>query len=144
MKEKVTIIFQNSDDARYFKNYASAAKATDGTVTGVYAGVMCSALKRSIIGPAEPIPEYVEGSLSEAVAEICQSAAKELEKASLKLAGKLTIEEIDKFSVHGAMPMRLAKCLLCAVDDTINWQFSAEATLKDIKALKRIDRNRMA
>lgn len=43
----VTIEFATPEDARNFLAYVEKAKAQEGTVTGVYAGIACSALKRA-------------------------------------------------------------------------------------------------
>lgn len=42
----ITLAFANADDAKYVRNYIADAKAKDGTVTGLSAGLMCSALRR--------------------------------------------------------------------------------------------------
>ncbi len=44
----VKIRFYDEDDKQAFLRYIQKAKEQDGTVTGVFCGIMCSALKRSI------------------------------------------------------------------------------------------------
>lgn len=46
MSEKVTIVFQDKADVAFFHRYIKKAKSQDGTVGGLYAGLLCSALKR--------------------------------------------------------------------------------------------------
>jgi len=46
---QVTITFQDADDRKWFEKYAKMAKSQDGTVTGLYSGLMCSSIKRSAI-----------------------------------------------------------------------------------------------
>lgn len=53
----VRIDFADADDLRYFTGYAAKAQMQDGTVSGLYAGLMCSALKRAKI---KPLPESTE------------------------------------------------------------------------------------
>jgi len=45
----VTIQFADAIDARNFLNYCAKAKAQEGTVGSLYAGLMCSALKRATV-----------------------------------------------------------------------------------------------
>ena len=45
----VLIEFANADDRDGFINYRERALKQDGTVSGLYAGIMCSAIKRSKI-----------------------------------------------------------------------------------------------
>lgn len=52
----VTITFSDDDDAGFFLRYVDKAKAQDGTVTGLYAGLMCSALKRATVESSEGKP----------------------------------------------------------------------------------------
>lgn len=47
----VTIQFNDLDDRRSFLNYVERAKASGGTVGGLYSGLLCSALKRATIVP---------------------------------------------------------------------------------------------
>lgn len=47
----ITLQFADSDDLKAFEKYIGMAKAQEGTVTGLYCGLMCSALKRSKIIP---------------------------------------------------------------------------------------------
>jgi hypothetical protein len=44
---KVTITFANKDDLAFFKRYIEMANSQQGTVGGLYAGLLCSALKRA-------------------------------------------------------------------------------------------------
>lgn len=48
-KPSVTIQFAALDDAKAFLKYKQMADAQDGTVSGLHAGLMCSALKRATI-----------------------------------------------------------------------------------------------
>lgn len=48
-EKQVLVQFKDHEDANYFRNYHASAVATDGTVTGVKSGLMCSALKRATI-----------------------------------------------------------------------------------------------
>jgi len=41
--------FASHEDLTYFREYAEHAKKTEGTVTGLKCGIMCSALKRANI-----------------------------------------------------------------------------------------------
>ncbi len=47
----VKIRFYDEDDKQAFLRYVEKAQQQEGTVTGVYAGIMCSALKHSTIKP---------------------------------------------------------------------------------------------
>ena len=46
-KTKFSIEFVDEHDAYAFLRYIEKAKEQDGTVTGLYAGILCSALKRA-------------------------------------------------------------------------------------------------
>lgn len=46
----VVVRFADGDDRANFRRYVERAKATDGTIGGLYAGLLCSALKRAHIG----------------------------------------------------------------------------------------------
>jgi hypothetical protein len=45
----IQITFRDTDDARNFKKYAEKARATGGTVVGLYSGLACSAIKHAVI-----------------------------------------------------------------------------------------------
>ena len=47
MKNTITLEFRDAEDLKYFTKYMVMAKEQGGTITGLYAGLMCSALKRS-------------------------------------------------------------------------------------------------
>jgi len=51
---KFTIQFMDADDAQQFRRYVEKAKTTEGTVSGLYAGLMCSALKRAKVKESKP------------------------------------------------------------------------------------------
>jgi predicted ATP-grasp superfamily ATP-dependent carboligase len=51
VKPMITIQFQDADDLKQFQRYMRMAKAQAGTVTGLYAGLLCSALKRAEVLP---------------------------------------------------------------------------------------------
>lgn len=51
---KFTIQFADADDAHQFRRYVEKAKASDGTVGGLWAGLMCSALKRATVKESKP------------------------------------------------------------------------------------------
>ncbi len=44
---KVTIQFADKDDAAFFKRYIEMANSQQGTVGGLYPGLLCSALRRA-------------------------------------------------------------------------------------------------
>ncbi len=44
----VKIRFYDEEDKRYFLKYVEMAKKQEGTVTGLYCGIMCAALRRSV------------------------------------------------------------------------------------------------
>lgn len=48
-KTEVTLEFASESDAQYFLNYFDIAKVAEGTVGGLNASLMCSALKRARI-----------------------------------------------------------------------------------------------
>ena len=73
--------------------------------------------------------------------EICETAGRDLAEASKRVLENLTPDEIKRFTA-GQYPYRLAKTLLCSVSDRIEQQWAAEATLGEIKALKRIRKSR--
>jgi hypothetical protein len=54
----------------------------------------------------------------------------------------LTDDERQRFSQHGTQFYRAAKILMVAVADEIEWQFSTECIKKDIKAVRKIRRQR--
>jgi len=43
----IAIQFKDLDDFKYFMKYVELAKAQSGTVSGLYCGLMCSALRRA-------------------------------------------------------------------------------------------------
>ena len=45
MKNTILIQFADADDLKRFKEYEAKVKAQDGTVGGLWSGLMCSALK---------------------------------------------------------------------------------------------------
>ncbi len=47
MKNTITLQFSDDDDFRYFQKYLGLCKKEQGTVSGLYAGLGCSALRRS-------------------------------------------------------------------------------------------------
>jgi hypothetical protein len=47
--KRLIIEFQDNADMNRFLSYAAQAKEQDGTVTGLYAGVMCSTIRDSSI-----------------------------------------------------------------------------------------------
>lgn len=49
----ITLQFADPEDLRRVERYIEMAKNRDGTVTGLWAGLMCSALKRS-----ETVPDH--------------------------------------------------------------------------------------
>lgn len=46
---KATIVFADADDFAFFNRYVKMAREQQGTVGGLYAGLLCSALKRAKI-----------------------------------------------------------------------------------------------
>lgn len=77
-----------------------------------------------------------------ALMEITKSAGKLLSEKARDVFFNLTFDEMAKFSHDGNFPYRLAKSLLCSVAEDIEWQFSAETTKPEIKAIKRIRKSR--
>lgn len=73
---------------------------------------------------------------------IAKDAGKLLEEKALSVLANMTEDEIVKLSLGATQPVRLAKSLICAVGDEVEFQYSAEATLREIKSIKRIRRNR--
>lgn len=56
----ILITFQSDEDAKYFLDYKSKADKQDGTVTGLYAGLMCSALRRARLANPKVIKTAIE------------------------------------------------------------------------------------
>lgn len=91
-------------------------------------------------------------ALRSALEELTQSAAAVLLAKSIEVAGKLSEDERDRFT--GAVtfaplrqvekPFRLARILLCACADEIEWQFSAECIKRDIRRVRRLRKQRYA
>ena len=50
----ITIQFADADDLKWFKTYIEKARASEGTVGGLYTGLLCSALKRATIKERKP------------------------------------------------------------------------------------------
>lgn len=48
-ENEIIVKFASHEDLTYFREYAEHAKKTEGTVTGLKCGIMCSALKRANI-----------------------------------------------------------------------------------------------
>lgn len=79
--------------------------------------------------------------ISKRIDEVCTEAGSDLAIACKRVLGNLTDDEVERFT-QGQYPYRLAKTLLCSVSDRIEQQWAAEATLGEIKALKRIRKSR--
>ena len=56
----VKIRFYDEEDKRHFLKYVYMAKEREGTVTGLYCGIMCAALRRSEL--LNHSPELVEAA----------------------------------------------------------------------------------
>lgn len=54
---QVTIQFESDEDLMYFTKYAVKVKEQEGTVSGIYCGLMCSALRRAKVQPGAS-PEH--------------------------------------------------------------------------------------
>ena len=73
----LTIQFADEQDAASFLQYKERADKQDGTVGGLYAGLVCSAIKRATIPTdAPPLIEQVE--MTEKEIEFCERAAARL------------------------------------------------------------------
>jgi hypothetical protein len=77
-----------------------------------------------------------------ALDEITVSAAQMLYNKAQKVYDKLTCDERDKFSLGGEQPMRLARTIMVACADEVEWQFSAEAITGAVKSIKRLRKSR--
>lgn len=86
-------------------------------------------------------PEQNQKTL-EALKEMTSKAAEVLfDKATIVYAS-LTDDERQRITQQGTQFYRAAKILMVAVADEIEWQFTAEAIKKDIKAVQKIRRQR--
>lgn len=47
----VTLVFKDENDAALFRNWVAQCKERDGTVTGVFAGISCSTVRKAEIAP---------------------------------------------------------------------------------------------
>lgn len=90
------------------------------------------------------LPANTYSQIRQDIKAITTSAQATLAQEMDRLLDKLTEEEILKFTKDGAFPVRLAKTLLVAIAEggIISREYATEATLKEIKALKRINHNR--
>jgi len=133
MQNKVTIQFKDNDDRENFLRYIARARGKDGTVGGLYAGLLCSALKRcALVGEAQAT------TAQEAINEIGAKAGESLAEKATKLYDALTTDERQRFSQNGALLYRLAKLLIVTCQDDIERQWSAEGFKTELRALKRI------
>lgn len=73
---------------------------------------------------------------------VANSCAKDLEEAGLKVFDNLTEDERQIFTAKSAQYFRFAKTVLCALDDRIMGQWAAEATLPEIKKLRKLRKQR--
>lgn len=80
----------------------------------------------------------------EAIQHIAGRMALDLEIKALELWGKLTEKERYDLDRSGKLPFAVAKILLVALVDNgrVHNQWSAEGIEKDIKRIRRIERNR--
>jgi hypothetical protein len=86
-------------------------------------------------------PEQNQKTL-EALKEMTEVAGQVLfDKATIVYAS-LTDDERQRITQQGTQFYRAAKILMVAVADEIEWQFTAEAIKKDIKAVQKIRRQR--
>jgi hypothetical protein len=73
----VKIQFADSEDAANFLRYKERADKQDGTVGGLYAGLVCSAIKRATI-PTEGAPDINQVEMTDKEIGLCERAAKRL------------------------------------------------------------------
>lgn len=59
----LTVRFSDAEDLEHFAKYVGKAKQQDGTVGGLWAGLLCSALKRSDIGSLDDAEMARRGAL---------------------------------------------------------------------------------
>lgn len=78
----------------------------------------------------------------QALSEITKNAGIVLFDKACRVFESLTPEERQKFSLDGCQPVRLAKTIMVACADEIEWQFSAEAIKPAVRAIKRIRKSR--
>jgi len=77
-----------------------------------------------------------------AIKEMSVKAGEILKERALQLYKKLTYDERLKFSSNGEHPVRLAKTLLCVVEESITYELGAESIIPAINAIRKIDNNR--
>lgn len=84
--------------------------------------------------------------LHRSVDTLANSLAESANQAIRKALDKLTADEISKLGTNNGTfyPARLVKIVLCAMVTTelVEREFAAESTLKDIKKVRRILKNR--
>lgn len=137
MQNKLTIQFKDSDDKNNFLRYIAKAKGQDGTVGGLYAGLLCSALKRcALVGEARAT------TAQEAINEIGAKAGESLAEKATKLYDALTTDERQRFSRNGEFLYRMAKLLIVACQDDVERQWGAEGFKTELRALKKIRAHR--
>lgn len=138
MQTKLTINFRDSVDRENFLRYASRAQGQDGTVGGLYAGLMCCAIKRATVES----PNGNARTPAEAVREIGAGAGEVLATKAAQILSNLTADEIKRFSHNGEFPYRIAKLLIVASQDEVTRQYSAEGFKSELRSLKRIRASR--
>lgn len=147
MHTRLVIKFNDSADRDHVLRYIARAQSQGGTVGGVHAGLMCSALKRATVespnSNARTAGEVITArTAAEAIREIGEGAGQVLATKALQILENLTRDEIKRFSCNGEMLYRLAKLLIVASQEEITWQYSAEAFKSELRTLKRIRRTR--
>lgn len=152
MQPTLTLKFQNEEDRAAFLRFMNLCKNTAGTPGNLSCGITAATMRRAHITEALPEPQknpteatpHKDGPRNafEAIHEVSQSASAALEDYAIRILKNLTVEEFARFTNNSTTLYRLAKLLVVSSESRITRELSAESFTKDLRALRRIIRNR--